>query len=638
MVKLNKKRSGRFFMRKATGILAIWVTLCFFSESLVAQHLSGYLNQQKLSEELQQLSQTYPEWVTLESIGKSMQQRDIWLVTLAGRGAEVAKRPALLIAANLEANQPVGTELAVRMMKDLLTRYPDDPAVQKLLNSHVVYVLPRINPDGTEAFLSGVAAMKRSNLNPYDADNDGRVDEDGPEDLNNDGIISVMRVADPEGRYMSDETIPELLRVADANRGEIGQYKVYWEGFDNDGDGFINEDPDGGIDINRNFAHEYPYYQSDAGIHMVSEPETRAVMDWMISHRNVSIILTFSESDNLLNPPDNRGRLQTDRTLSLYDFAESSNAGANKTGMFSSRSSMRYGMYGGYYGGGGQDDAASSRSRRPSRKAATTYHAADQPFYNEVSRMYKEVTGIQKSPVMRNPKGAFSEYGYFQFGVLSVTHPGWGMPQVKDSTQPEDGGRRAGRQGGMMPQGGRPQPAGAGVDADVFRYLKDHGLNGFVPWQKFDHPDLGVVEIGGFDPRVVFNPPVSELDQLAVKQSEFILKLSALFAQVKIVSTEVNNLGDGLFSLQAVVKNIGYLPTTLQQGADARAVKPVKVLLDVDPDQILSGDSKISFIRKLDAGDTQRFEWLIRTDHSSEVNLLVEGQKAGQDQQVFKLK
>ncbi len=49
--------------------------------------------------------------------------------------------------------------------------------------------------------------------------------------------------------------------------------------------------------------HEYPYFKPDAGVHMVSEPETRAIMEWIIAHRNVAAILTFGESDNLIVPP-----------------------------------------------------------------------------------------------------------------------------------------------------------------------------------------------------------------------------------------------------------------------------------------------------------------------------------------------
>ena len=82
---------------------------------------------------------------------------------------------------------------------------------------------------------------------------------------------------------MIDPADERALKRADATKGESGAYKVYFEGIDNDGDGFINEDGPGGVDLNRNFQHAYPYWQGDAGPHMVSEVETRAIMDFAIA-------------------------------------------------------------------------------------------------------------------------------------------------------------------------------------------------------------------------------------------------------------------------------------------------------------------------------------------------------------------
>ena len=101
---------------------------------------------------------------------------------------------------------------------------------------------------------------------------------------------------------------PRLLRRADAAKRRSRRRSVHWEGIDNDGDGFINEDGPGGVDLNRNFQHQYPYYTPDAGPHMVSEPETRGMLDYVLARRNIAAILTFGESDNLIAPPTAAGR------------------------------------------------------------------------------------------------------------------------------------------------------------------------------------------------------------------------------------------------------------------------------------------------------------------------------------------
>src|SRR5690606_8922977 len=133
--------------------------------------------------------------------------------------------------------------------------YGSDAQVKTLLDNHAVYILPRVNPDGAEQMFATLKSFRRTNAAKFDADNDGRVDEDGPEDLNGDGFITVMRVKDPDGEYAPLADDARLMKRADAAKGEAGGWRVYWEGTDNDHDGFINEDGPGGVDLNRNFQH-----------------------------------------------------------------------------------------------------------------------------------------------------------------------------------------------------------------------------------------------------------------------------------------------------------------------------------------------------------------------------------------------
>lgn len=246
---------------------------------------------------------------TMESLGTTLQGRDVWMVTVgSSSGTPLSERPGVLVVGNLEGDHLVGSHLAMEAIRYLVDNAQDE-AVQAALTDHVFYFFPRLNPDGAQAMFARVKSDRKTNARPYDDDNDGRTDEDGAEDLNGDGYVTVMRVADPFGAYMIDPDNDRLMKRADATKGETGAYTLYWEGTDEDGDGFINEDGPGGVDLNRNFQHAYPYWQADAGLHMVSEIETRALMDFTVSHRNIGAILTFGETDNLVTPPDSRGGL-----------------------------------------------------------------------------------------------------------------------------------------------------------------------------------------------------------------------------------------------------------------------------------------------------------------------------------------
>ncbi len=177
-----------------------------------------------------------------------------------------------------------------------------------------------------------VKTCRRTNATPFDADNDGRIDEDGPEDLNKDGFITMMRVKDPKGPYMVSPDDPRLMKRADPAKGESGGWALYWEGLDKDSDGFIAEDGPGGVDINRNFMHQYPYYEPDAGRYMVSEAETRAMLEFVLKHRNIAAMLTFGENDNLIATPSRRGELAAANPINLIDFAGRTLADARRVG------------------------------------------------------------------------------------------------------------------------------------------------------------------------------------------------------------------------------------------------------------------------------------------------------------------
>ncbi len=461
-----------------------------------AQDSPKYHNDAEMSAQLRNLAAAHKGLVTLESIGKTREKRDLWLITIANpAGVPLSDRPALLVAGGFEADHLFGSELALAAADYLLRQYPANAAAKKALDESVIYVLPRANPDGAEAFLAPVKAVRRTNSTPIDDDNDARIDEDGPADLNKDGLITLVRVKDPQGAYMIDPEDKRLMKKADPKKGEKGEYSLYWEGRDQDGDGFIGEDGPGGVNINRNFMHEYPAYKPESGPFMVSEAETRALLAWMIEHRNIAAILTFGESDNLIVPPNTSSSLGTPRTLALQGFAEASTAGAQKTGMFAGGLARLFGGRGGFPGGemmipdeilmeimsggggffmmGGPGGGGTPRSgqaqtadqpggrmRMPQRQAALTVNAADVDYFRTIGARYAELTGIKTAPITVKPEGAFFQYGYFQFGVPSFCTPGWGLPE-----SPRGPG---GMPGSMGPAGGAPgagAPPGGGAAA-----------------------------------------------------------------------------------------------------------------------------------------------------------------------------
>jgi hypothetical protein len=649
-----------------------------------AQDAPRYHDQAALSAALKSLAAAPSQAGRLTSIGKTRGGRDIWALEIALPGPVAPdKRPALLVVGGFEGDHLVGTEIALAVAEFLVKNAAADAAVKDRLSSSTVTIVPRINPDGAEGFFAPVKTGRRTNTSPRDDDNDGRVDEDGPEDLNGDGLITVMRVKTAGGEYMVDPDETRLMKRADPKKGESGAYRLFTEGVDSDGDGFINEDPPGGVDLNRNFTHEYPYNKPDAGPHMVSEAESRALMDWILAHRNVAAILTFGESDNLIVPPTSAGRLGPGRELDLVRFAEAAAAGARTAGFVQTGGGFARGgrFMGGEFsiemlmGGGRQGSrqtaqpAASGRMMMPDRRAATTVASADYDYFKTVSDKYIELTGLRQPLCVREPQGAFFQYGYFQFGVPSFSTPGFGL-----TTAEAPGGRRMGMmppgtgeagQGGQSGQAGRQAAGGGqdimqmmqmggggqafrfaqsqtgapaeggqamtpGIDRQVLRWMDAEKIDGFAKWTSVKHPEFGEVEVGGFKPYAVTNPPAAKLAELGASHAKFALYLASLFPRVRVASFEAASQGGGLFRLKAEVENAGFWPTSLAHGQTARAVKPTMIQLGIEPSSIISGGAKTSFLATLaGSGSRAKYDWLIRGKTGDTVELLVQSEKGG---------
>jgi hypothetical protein len=604
------------------------------------------------------------------SLGTTLEGREIWQVTVGNpRGAPLDQRPGLLVVGNLEGDHLVGSHLALEAIRYLIQN-ADQEDVRDALDTQVFYFFPRLNPDGAEAMFSGVKWNRRTNAGERDDDNDGRMGEDGPEDLNGDGYVTVMRVPDPAGAFMIDPTDPRIMKRADATKGEAGAYEIYWEGTDNDGDGFINEDGPGGVDLNRNFQHEYPYWQGDAGKYMVSEVESRAVMDFALGHKNIAAILTFSETDNLVTPPDSRGGLAKARILDLTSFANQSNDGVFDVGVFGAGGGGFPGAFRGFRGPGGGGGswlrgAQPGRDNDPSSgsRPATTVSTGDLVYFEAASEAYKEITGIEYVPIHRTPQGAFFQYGYFQFGVPSFSTPGWGLPEA-GSEEPErrppqadspeqpvtrartsraggtgvrvpPGDMMAGGRGGFAGQalGGRGAPqGGSGVDAQILQRLEAAGVDAFADWTPFQHPELGEVEIGGFLPYVTHNPPAEQLPELGAKHGEFLVKLAGMLPRVRIADTEVTAHGGGLFTVKADVENAGFFPTSIQHGVRSRSVGPTLLQIQVDANDILTGADKTTSVGILaGSGARESVTWVIRGREGGRVEIKLISGKAGHD-------
>jgi hypothetical protein len=254
---------------------------------------------------LARLHKAFPALTRLYSIGKSTEGRDIWCLEVTARDVgEPGRKAGMYIDGNIHGNEVQAGEVVAYTAWYLCHQYGRLKKVTSLLDARVFYLLPTINPDGRDYWFHAAhtASSSRSGVEPTDSDRDGLVDEDDYDDLNGDGFITSMRIKDPHGRYKPHPDYPEYLMVR-ARPDEPGQYRrLGWEGIDNDGDGRINEDRRGDYDMNRNWAYGWQpnYIQYGAKDYPFSQPETRAVSEFILAHPNIAAAQSYHNSGGMI--------------------------------------------------------------------------------------------------------------------------------------------------------------------------------------------------------------------------------------------------------------------------------------------------------------------------------------------------
>jgi hypothetical protein len=257
----------------------------------------------ELYTDMKRLQAAFPKFLKLESIGKSYEGRDLWLMTVnnPATGPESGKA-GMYIEANVHGNEIQGGEVCLYTIWYLMENYGRIPDITRLVDERVFYIIPTVNPDGRQYFMEGPGGNARSGHVPVDDDNDGLVDEDGPEDINGNGIIEQIRKYVPgQGNYRLSRANPDVLEPVPY--GETGDYILLGqEGVDNDGDGRVNEDGPGSYDPNRNWPSDWQpdYVQSGAMDYPFQLPEAKAVSDFLKAHPNIAGVQSYHNSGGMI--------------------------------------------------------------------------------------------------------------------------------------------------------------------------------------------------------------------------------------------------------------------------------------------------------------------------------------------------
>ena len=485
----------------------------------------------------------YPNLVQLYSVGQSLEGRELWQITITNqKTGKHTDKAAFFIEGGRHAGEITGIEATLYFINHVLSNYGKDPAITKLVDTKAIYAKPHNNPDGASLY-HYTAQTLRSSVRPTDTDNDGLFDEDPQEDLDGDGFSRQMRkfVGAGKGTAVVDERDPKgrLMRNVGAGKGD---YMLYAEGVDNDGDGQINEDGIGGLDLHRNYPENWRpmteetgrgYTQFGAGAYPLSEPETKAVFDFLMRHPNVGIAQSLDTSVPMIL----RGPSTSKSEESMFP-----------------------------------EDLEYIRKFDQKGLEITNYPWAGDTFFVYSNR------GRGGAPPPPNATGQplfghGPEFGYLYYGAVWYGNEIWN--------------------GGRLPEADADKN-GTTDDVELIQWLDANraGKNDFQPWTKAQHPTLGEVEVGGWNPKFWSqNPPVEMLETWARNEAMFNLYLAQQLAQVRVVSLTSKPAagGDGGVEVTATVTNEGLIPTALEIAKRVKIVRPDTVSLQLAAGQTFVG-------------------------------------------------
>jgi hypothetical protein len=493
---------------------------------------------------LKAVNKAYPDITELIEIGKSFQQRPIYVLVITNkktgttidrekklvyeRKLEVPNPPVtalhsgkagLMLTGATHGNEQTGTEVCLYFIDKILSGYKSNQAITNLIDTKVFYISPANNPDGLYNTVELGAAQRSNSMNQTDT---AALPE--RKDLDNNKLFSQVRYKDTKGRFVKDKTDSRLMLAHKEDEGysDDERYSVISEA-----------EPDKGIDINRNFPEHW--WKSNTmpggtGEFATSAPEVQALCEFIINHPNILVVNEYhTMGGHVYRPMGSTGDIgMQNRDIAVYDLV----MGKKYVELMGTEMPEAW--------GNPKDISKYKDELRNDKNTFAAKRGYELP--------YEWRTPYNEKQNSSNYYGLFLDWLYKQCGIYSLVtelwNPGHDVPELKGLKDDE-------------------------LQRGVLAYLdKQDGQEIFLDWKPAKHPKHGDVEVGGWIGNIGRNNafPGSVLDSICERQWLFDLYCSELLPQMAINKIEVKKQSAGntsILEISAEVENQGALPTGL---------------------------------------------------------------------------
>lgn len=482
------------------------------------ENYDHYYLGEEIEARLHQACLDYPDLTSLETLTTTADGYPVYALTITDkRHGGAQDKPAYYIDANIHAGEVTGSMVAMGVIDGLLNN-SDQPEIQKLLTRATFYILPRISMDGAQDYLTSAHKLRSSHKPyPYQDPQDGL----HPQDIDGDGSIRMMRIPSPYGvwKISPDDERIMIKRLPQDHEGPF--YHVFPEGLVQNYNGTsLSVAPAAwGLDFNRNFPFGWfsEARQPGAGQYPLDQPETSAMAHFVLDHPNICFVSALHTSGGVLVYPP---------------------------GTYSESKALKQ----------------------------------DMKLFHDFGKLAQTLCGYETKNIFDEflsdtdnySSGAFDDWCYETQGIPAYTIELWDLLL------------RAGIDYKQI----RNQAASDEEQAEEYHkilvWLDEHGQKEAIkPWTALNHPQLGPVEIGGFDTKfTIQNPPLAYLKQEVEKMSAYLIQSAFALPQLTLSEPTIAKLGTDLYEVKITIANHGYMDSCLTQKAQQQKLDN-QVVIDI---------------------------------------------------------
>ncbi|CAD1480292.1 unnamed protein product [Heterotrigona itama] len=238
---------------------------------------------------LEYLALRYPSIAEVITIGHSYEGQPINMIKIStGMNKDGEAKPAIWIDAGMHAREWIGSAVATYIVSQLVEK---NSSYAKLLDNTDWMILPVVNPDGYEFSHTGDRLWRKTRSNHAEDQDDSRYDRD---------LLSlfVLVLSNPLSStgylYVVERHKNEATNLYEVSRDFLVNHYTRWLWGKCEG-----------VDPNRNFDYHWgemeeggasldPCHETYAGPRAFSEPETKAMADYILANKqNIRVYLTL---------------------------------------------------------------------------------------------------------------------------------------------------------------------------------------------------------------------------------------------------------------------------------------------------------------------------------------------------------